>query len=502
VEGIDLSKLLKGKPLTIASQLAANGYAISVSSLADSGANGPIFVNQGLAIEAAKFFGLNTHRLPTSCGTKGFNGEPGSPITHAIVMPQLWIDGRRFKDVPMLIADLGQHQMILGRTWMEEHDLWIDIRNRRLVWPEERSQHEEITEKLNVPIPLQILQRPKVTAEQQKDASRRDRMFEAEDAAEKPARKNIVPSQPAGSPNPGPISAPPPKPQKRVHFDTHPPYRPKSTESIDRRKAMTKMQRALQDPGDDPEPETPQSESLMDRLKKKSLPVIDICLLGLTGFRRHMGKKDVDIFYVTLHEIERLLDEKLRGEAPEDRREIEERLPKEYYEFADVFSKHESDQYPPSRENVDFKIHLEDGVDPVREIGHGPIYKMNAEELAAAYKYMVENLEKGFIAPSAAPFASPILMARHPSTGKLRFCVDFRRLNAITKKDRYPIPLVDELMDRLAGAKYFTKLDIHQGFHRIRISPESQDLTTFRTRYGMFKYKVVPFGLSNRPAVF
>jgi hypothetical protein len=93
-------------------------------------------------------------------------------------------------------------------------------------------------------------------------------------------------------------------------------------------------------------------------------------------------------------------------------------------------------------------------------------------------------------------------MARHPSTGKLRFCVDFRKLNAIIKKDRYPIPLVDELMDRLAGAKFFTKLDIRQGFHRIRLKPESEDLTTFRTRYGMFKYKVVPFGLSNGPAAF
>jgi hypothetical protein len=109
---------------------------------------------------------------------------------------------------------------------------------------------------------------------------------------------------------------------------------------------------------------------------------------------------------------------------------------------------------------VDFKIYLEDEVDPVREIGHEPIYKMNAKELAAAYKYMIENLEKGFIAPSAAPFAFSILITRHPSTGKLRFCVDFRRLNAIIKKDRYLISLVNELMDRLAGAKYFTKLNI------------------------------------------
>jgi hypothetical protein len=151
---------------------------------------------------------------------------------------------------------------------------------------------------------------------------------------------------------------------------------------------------------------------------------------------------------------------------------------------------------------VDFKVYLEEDSDPVRQIGHRSLYKMNAKELAAAYKYMMENLEKGFIALSAAPFASLILMARNPSSGKLRFCVDYRKLNAIIKKDRYPISLVDKLMDRLAGAKFFTKLDIRQGFHRIRISPESQDLTTFRTRYGMYKYRVVLFGLSNEPTVF
>jgi hypothetical protein len=109
IEGIDLSKLLKGKPLTVASQIAANRYVISISYLTDTGANRPIFISQNLAIKAAKFFSLNTHRLITSCGIKGFNGEPRSPITHAIVMPQFWTGGRRFRNVPMLIADLGQH---------------------------------------------------------------------------------------------------------------------------------------------------------------------------------------------------------------------------------------------------------------------------------------------------------------------------------------------------------------------------------------------------------
>lgn len=82
--------------------------------------------------------------------------------------------------------------------------------------------------------------------------------------------------------------------------------------------------------------------------------------------------------------------------------------------------------------------------------------------------------------PSNAPYASLILMVRKPGRG-LRFCVDYQKLNAVTKKDRYPLPLINELMERLKDARIFTKLDIQQGFHQIRMEPDLEDLTTFRT---------------------
>lgn len=84
---------------------------------------------------------------------------------------------------------------------------------------------------------------------------------------------------------------------------------------------------------------------------------------------------------------------------------------------------------------------------------------MSVEHLVAAKKYIHDNLQKGFIVPSSAPYASPILLAKKPGGG-LRFCVDFRKLNSITKKDIYPLPLIDELIQRVKGAKFFTKLDI------------------------------------------
>jgi hypothetical protein len=110
-------------------------------------------------------------------------------------------------------------------------------------------------------------------------------------------------------------------------------------------------------------------------------------------------------------------------------------------------------------------------------------------------------LDTGFLSPSNAPFASPVLFTRKPD-GSLRFCVDYRKLNAITKKDRYPLPLIDETLERLSKARIFTKIDIRQAFHRIRMHPDSEELTTFRTRYGSYKCKVLPFGLTNGPATF
>jgi hypothetical protein len=236
---------------------------------------------------------------------------------------------------------------------------------------------------------------------------------------------------------------------------------------------MAKMNQALKDPGYNPKLEIPRTESLLDQLRKKTLSQIDIYGIGATGFRRHEKRKEIKIFYTSLYKIERLIKRRLLGEAEEDKQEIIKRLSKEYYKFADVFLKQESDLMLLSCKNIDFKIYFKDKANPVRDISHRLIYKINTKELKAAYKYITENLEKGFIAPSSAPFASPILMARHPSTSKLRFCVDFRRLNTITKKDQYLILLVNELIDCLASAKYFTKLNIYQGFHCIRISPES-----------------------------
>jgi hypothetical protein len=175
---------------------------------------------------------------------------------------------------------------------------------------------------------------------------------------------------------------------------------------------------------------------------------------------------------------------------------VARKLPPEWQDLIDVFSQKGSDELPPHR-TIDHKIVLEQA----NSLGFSPLYQMSTAELQAVKQYLLDNLNKGFIAPSQAPYASPVLFVRKPNGG-LRFCIDYRKLNAITRKDRYPLPLIDETLARISRAKVFTKLDIRQAFHRIRIDPASEDLTTFRTRYGSYKCKVLPFGLTNGPATF
>ena len=116
-------------------------------------------------------------------------------------------------------------------------------------------------------------------------------------------------------------------------------------------------------------------------------------------------------------------------------------------------------------------------------------------------EYLTEHLSHSFITASNYLYTSPILFVKKPGSS-LQFYIDYCKLNTLTKKDTYPIPRINKLLAQVSKAKIFTKLDIRQAFHRIRINLQSEDYTTFKTYYRTYKYKVLPFGLYNSPSIY
>src|SRR5882672_11093384 len=171
-------------------------------------------------------------------------------------------------------------------------------------------------------------------------------------------------------------------------------------------------------------------------------------------------------------------------------------VPKDYHYFADVFSKSKvgklSDHQP-----YDLKITLDKGTAPP----YGLIYSLSQEELAALHKFIDENLATGFICPSRSFHGAPVLFIRKKD-GSLRLCVDFRGLNRISKKDRYPLPLISNLLDAPQKARIYTKIDLRHAYHLVRVTHGDEWKTAFRTRYGSFEWLVMPEGLTNAPAAF
>nr|GFB33281.1 putative reverse transcriptase domain-containing protein [Tanacetum cinerariifolium] len=151
---------------------------------------------------------------------------------------------------------------------------------------------------------------------------------------------------------------------------------------------------------------------------------------------------------------------------------------------------------PPVRE-VEFNIELIPGAEPISKAP----YRMAPVELKELKDQLQELIERGFIRPSVSPWGAPVLFVKKKD-GSKRLCIDYRELNKITIRNRYPIPRIDNLFDQLQGAMHFSKIDLRSGYHQLRVKEQDISKIAFRTRYGRYAFLVMPFGLTNAPAVF
>lgn len=229
---------------------------------------------------------------------------------------------------------------------------------------------------------------------------------------------------------------------------------------------------------------------------------VSVSSISCASLRRSIRKAGVTIMGITT--VEQVSDlvsaipnpDGEDDDAPPDHAQLLNLIPPEHHGYLDVFSKVNADRLP-KHSPYDHAIDLEEGKQPK----FSPIYLCSARELQALDAYLRDMLAKGFIRPSTSSAGSPILFVKKKD-GSLRVCVDYRELNAITRKNRYPLPLIHENLARLAGAKYYTKIDLRSAYHLIRIKKGDEWKTAIRSRFGLFEYLVMPFGLTNAPASF
>ena len=211
--------------------------------------------------------------------------------------------------------------------------------------------------------------------------------------------------------------------------------------------------------------------------------------------RRRKTKDNTEVFSASMADIQKAL-------AVRSKTDPRTKLPKHYHQFLTVFDTDEAEKLPPVRgPGVDHAIEIEKKDGKEQRVPWGPLYNMSREELLVLRTTLTKLLNKGFIRVSHSPAAAPVLFVRKPGGG-LRFCVDYRGLNQVTRKDRYPLPLVYETLRNIGKAKWFSKLDVVAAFHKIRIAEGDEWMTAFRTRYGLYEWMVTPFGLANAPSTF
>nr|AAN01260.1 Putative retroelement [Oryza sativa Japonica Group]AAP53141.1 retrotransposon protein, putative, Ty3-gypsy subclass [Oryza sativa Japonica Group] len=229
-------------------------------------------------------------------------------------------------------------------------------------------------------------------------------------------------------------------------------------------------------------------------LESKDLDVI----LGMDWLARHKGVIDCANRKVTLNSydgrvvtVHALSSESLRSRL--NQITLEE-IPI-VREYPDVFP----DDLPgmPPKRDIEFRIDLVPGTTPI----HKRPYRMAANELAEVKRQVDDLLQKGYIRPSSSPWGAPVIFVEKKDHTQ-RMCVDYRALNDVTIKNKYPLPRIDDLFDQLKGATVFSKIDLRSGYHQLRIKEEDIPKTAFTTRYGLFECTVMSFGLTNAPAFF
>ena len=512
---------------------STNEQTINLYSMPDSGATGNSFLDQSFA----QSHSIDMFPLQRPRRLKVVDGRPSSAgdITHAAKI-RLNINSHS-EDLFCFITKLGQYPLILGMPWLTLHNPTIDFTNKTVFFNKKYCRHNCLpTTHIKCKVSAKLPTKPHWSSYFDKDSPNPPSSvedFEIESTPQQASSYQVTVEDDREKDFPPPKPPKPPKPKEtdkspldikgdiKKTFVGHKPRRlgAANFEVLSRQKDVVidsfslyeldqrvKILRSEQ--GIDTDHNEPQ---FPPEYHYKPLPKdLDLRARQVFEMERDMAKplnEEIQLQEQDLHHVaaemylcgasleDIAIAMKVGGNTGSDI-DPATKLPPHLHRFLPAFDKKAANTLPPHRE-TDHQIELQPGTTAPA----GPLYNMSLDELQVLRKWLVENLEKGFIRASSSPAASPVLFARKPGGG-LRFCVDYRALNAITIKNRYPLPLIQETLARLSRAKYYTKLDVNGAFNRIRIAEGHEWMTAFNTRYGLFETLVMPYGLTNAPATF
>ncbi len=406
---MDTARVLGGKSLRIPVLLSYNGIAVKVNALLDSGADGYLYLNRSIAPKVRAAIGAPQDQLTRAADLKGYRTDDSDKVT-TVLQAHLTIDGIKLLNEPFVEADLGNNEVIIGLLWFAEHRAHIDCVNRGLYWIDGKPTTAPFVKD----IVMDISGTKKIDPRHQTDAARRDQLLKQEDKRRrdgKTRRTGIAHIRLADPP--------------RIRRDQS-----ATTFSTDTAASYQKMNRALSEinllvtQGSSPERVRRKVDTAGMKLMAAFIGADAIKLWHRRSARERGQPSAVHLGSVSMHEVDKLLDqrweERLAKCLPDKETEdvktlIAKKLPAYLQDYADVCSKVLSDELPPNRAS-DHKIKLTN-----EEYGKAlimsPIYQMSLEHLQLLKEYLQENLAKGFISKSQAPYASPVLYAKKPGGG-------------------------------------------------------------------------------------
>jgi len=421
------------KSLTTECVLSSNEISYSLKSLIDTEAADYSFINELIAQNVYDHLQIESLPLIKLKSIRRFDNHYAKKLIIHAIYSNLTVQDHMKRFVSMLITRLDQHQMILGKTWMNKIEMTIDMRDDRLQFSSFEAHIKD-----SIKVHSTVLSSKKIAIEQKSSTSIQILKRSISSVVTRLSEKSSSFSKIVKSSN-------------SVNFAS-------------------------------------------------SFDSMNIAMIETAAYRSLVKRSNVTTFAIIVTKIDRLLktarnkleDVNLQELSHEEiLKEVKAKLSSEYHDYLDVFDRAMTDQLFSHR-FYDHKIELIDE----RTSSRSRLYHMSDYKLQKMKNYLIEHLNKDFISSSSASYASLILFVEKKDDS-LRFCVDYRKLNALIKRNRYLLSLIDETLARIQDSRYLTRLNIIVAFNKLRMHSSSEDLTIFIISFDFYKYHVMPFELTN-----